>query len=319
MVRAKCEPLGLLGLVGRLPGPFRRRLRRRSGLRLGRGLVRARLGNDRRLWRIALVGRGPGLRDSRRLGRRLEPLGGPHAGLRALHPLLGSVDQGLDLGLLCGDLVDDLLYGRPLSLDARFVLVEHRVPETLERAGALALEVGAVAPGPEEVDLAAAPRRDRVAARAEARPEPCERVLRRAALLRARREEDDRGREERDDPPRPDARDEEDDRADDERSGDDDERVRRPELRRRRLDRGLGFDSERPTAFGAEPTPVRSRVTAVRALRQERPPSPRARKPGRSPARARASPRRPPGAAARPRPRSRRRRPSPSGGRTRAP
>src|SRR3954449_2193149 len=160
---------GLLGLVHGPACPPRCRLHLRLGrgglLRLGSGLVRRRLRYLGRLRRLALVGRRPRLRDPCRLGRRLQLLSRSDTGLRALDAFIGCVAQGLNLGLLCGDLVDDLLDGRLCGLDARFVLVEHRVSELLERTDALALEIGPLSPGAEEVDLPAAAGGDGVSAR----------------------------------------------------------------------------------------------------------------------------------------------------------
>src|SRR3954451_18043900 len=210
---------GLPGLVHGPACPPRCHLRLGRGglLRLGSGLVRRRLRYLGRLRRLALVGRRPRLRDPCRLGRRLQLLSRSDTGLSALDALIGSVDHGLNLGLLCGDLVDDLLDGRLCGLDAGFVFVEHRVSELLERTDALALEIGPLSPGAEEVDLAAAAGGDGVSARGKACPEAPERVFGRAPLLRPRTEEDDRGSQERHDPPRPDAGGEEEDGTDEER------------------------------------------------------------------------------------------------------
>ena len=162
-------------------------------------------------------------------------------------------------------------------------------------------------------------RRDRVPARAEARPHAAERVLRLATLLCPRAEEDHRGREERDYAPCPDAGDEKDDRPDDECAADDQEGIRGPKGWRRRAYFRFTFDCEGPPAFGAEAAPIRGRMPAVSAVRQERPPSPPGQGPEAPPGRARASRPPPPCAGPRPRPRSRRPRSCPCGGRTRAP
>src|SRR5215204_735710 len=127
--------------IATIPGPCERLVPvlRDPGLRgLGgwNGLLRTGHRLARRgPWRlrdVGLIGWRPGLGHARRLWRRLELNGLLDRGLRTLDQCLCFSDQGLDLGLLDSDPLDDVVNGCPCRLYALLVLGIHRFPELPE-------------------------------------------------------------------------------------------------------------------------------------------------------------------------------------------